>query len=183
MRQERARVAVCCDADLERARTAVDTLEKQLRYRDGTEATTDYAALLANPASAAEYGKPITSIPNPYGPIGSPTAYSPPFNINGRVRYEWSAGDYGLFVQAGAMHQGHMVTATGYVPAYEIQPYSRYDAAAGIARGPWSVLLYGQNITNVNTSLSTSSAQFVLTEVPPRPRVLGVRFSYSFTEK
>ncbi len=140
-------------------------------------------ALLANPASAAEYGKPITSIPNPYGPIGSPTAYSPPFNINGRVRYEWSAGDYGLFVQAGAMHQGHMVTATGYVPAYEIQPYSSYDAAAGIARGPWSVLLYGQNITNVNTSLSTSSAQFVLTEVPPRPRVLGVRFSYSFTEK
>ncbi len=140
-------------------------------------------ALLANPASAAEYGKPITSIPNPYGPIGSPTAYSPPFNINGRVRYEWSAGDYGLFLQAGAMHQGHMVTATGYVPAYEIRPYSSYDAAAGIAKGPWSVLLYGQNITNVNTSLSTSSAQFVLTEVPPRPRVLGVRFSYSFTEK
>jgi len=99
------------------------------------------------------------------------------------VRYEWSAGDYGLFVQAGAMHQGHMVTATGYVPAYEIRPYSSYDAAAGIAKGPWSVLLYGQNITNVNTSLSTSSAQFVLTEVPPRPRVLGVRFSYSFTEK
>jgi iron complex outermembrane receptor protein len=140
-------------------------------------------ALLANPASAAEYGKPITSIPNPYGPIGSPTAYSPPFNINGRVRYEWSAGDYGLFVQAGAMHQGHMVTATGYVPAYDIRPYSSYDAAAGIAKGPWSVLLYGQNITNVNTSLSTSSAQFVLTEVPPRPRVLGIRFSYSFTEK
>jgi outer membrane receptor protein involved in Fe transport len=140
-------------------------------------------ALLANPASAAEYGKPITSILNPYGPIGSPTAYSPPFNINGRLRYEWSMGDYGLFVQAGGMHQGHMVTATGYVPAYDMPPYTSYDAAAGIASGQWSVQLYGQNITNVNSSLSTSSSQFVLTQVPQRPRVLGVRVSYNFTGK
>ncbi|MBV8495187.1 MAG: TonB-dependent receptor, partial [Gammaproteobacteria bacterium] len=36
-------------------------------------------ALLANPGSAAEFGKPITSILNPYGAQGSPTAYSPPF--------------------------------------------------------------------------------------------------------
>ncbi len=42
--------------------------------------------------------------------------------------------------------------------------------------------LYGQNISNVNTSLSTSSAQFVLTEVPLRPRVLGIRFDYKFSQ-
>jgi len=74
-----------------------------------------------------------------------------------------------------------MVSATGYVPAYDMPSFSSYDAAAGITRGPWSVQLYGQNITNENASVSTSSAQFVVTEVPLRPRVLGLRFDYKFS--
>jgi iron complex outermembrane recepter protein len=139
-------------------------------------------ALLANPASAAEFGKPITSIPNPYGPLGSPTAYSPPFNMNARLRYDWVMGDYNLFVQAGGMHQGHMVTATGYVPAYDIPPYTSYDASAGVGRGQWSMQLYGQNITDVNTPLEADSSQFVRVNVPPRPRVLGIRFDYKFSQ-
>jgi len=139
-------------------------------------------ALLANPATAALYGKPITSIPNPYGPVGSPTAYSPPLSLNARVRYEWVMGDYNLFVQAGGMHQGHMITATGYVPAYNIPPYTSYDASAGIGKGQWSVQFYGQNISNTQTPLSISSAQFVLTQVMPRPRVLGVRIDYKFSQ-
>ncbi|MBV8910085.1 MAG: TonB-dependent receptor, partial [Gammaproteobacteria bacterium] len=138
-------------------------------------------ALLANSATASQYGKPITSIPNVYGALGSPTAYSPPFNINARLRYEWTTGNYDLFVQAGGMHQGHRVTTTGYVPSYDLPSYSSYDAAAGISRESWSVELYGQNITNVNTPLEANSAQFVLIEVPPRPRVIGVRFDYKFS--
>jgi iron complex outermembrane receptor protein len=138
--------------------------------------------LLTNPLSAPAYGKPITSIPNPYGPIGSPTAYSPPFKFTGRLRYDWVMGNYGLFVQAGATHQGHMVTATGYVPAYDIAPLTMYDAAAGIAKEPWSVQVYAQNLTNVNSPTEINSSQFVLAEVPPRPRVLGLRFDYYFSQ-
>jgi iron complex outermembrane recepter protein len=140
------------------------------------------ALLAGNAASVAEYNKPITSIPNPYGPLGSPTAYSPPFNVSARLRYDWVMSDYNLFVQAGGVHQGHMVTATGYVPAYDIDPYTSYDASAGIGKGQWTVQLYGQNITNTNTALSIESSQFVLTEVPPRPRVIGVRFDYKFSQ-
>src|SRR5262249_35209006 len=33
--------------------------------------------LLTNPASKAEYGQPILSVQNPYGPIGGPSANSP----------------------------------------------------------------------------------------------------------
>jgi outer membrane receptor protein involved in Fe transport len=139
-------------------------------------------ALLASPATAGEYGKPITSIPNVYGSVGSPTAYSPPFNMNARARYDWVMSDYGLFVQAGAAHQGHEVTATGHVPAYNIPPLTTYDASAGIAKGQWAVQLYGQNITNVNSPLSIDSAQFVRIQVPPRPRVLGIRVDYNFSQ-
>jgi len=138
--------------------------------------------LLTNPLSAPAYGKPITSIPNPYGPLGSPTAYSPPFKLTGRLRYDWVVGDYGLYVQGGAAHQGHMVTATGFVPAYDIPPLTIYDAAAGIAKEPWSVQLYAQNLTNVNSPMEINSSQFVLAEVPPRPRVLGLRFDWHFSQ-
>jgi hypothetical protein len=35
----------------------------------------------------------------------------------------------------------------------------------------------------VNQSLSTNSGQFIISEIPPRPRVLGIRFDYKFSEK
>jgi outer membrane receptor protein involved in Fe transport len=133
--------------------------------------------------ASVNYGQNITSIANPYGPLGSPTSYSPPFNMSARIRYEWPIGEYNAFVQWGGQHQGHMVTATGYVVGYNIDPITTYDAAAGISKGPWAVQFYGQNITDVNQSLSTNSGQFIISEVPPRPRVLGIRFDYKFSEK
>jgi iron complex outermembrane recepter protein len=135
-----------------------------------------------NPASV-NYGKNITSIQNPYGPLGSPTSYSPPFSANARVRYEWAFNDYNAWAQVGGMHQAHMITATGYVPAYDIPAYSSYDASLGVGKDAWTVEVFGQNITNVNSSLSTDSGQFILTEVPQRPRVLGLKFTYKFAGK
>ncbi len=156
------------------------TVQAAASWNSGEQTNSPY--LIDNNPASVNYGKPITSIPNPYGPPGSPPAYSPPFNMNARIRYDWVLGDYALFVQAGAVHEGHMLTATGYVPAYDIPPYTSYDAAAGIGKGPWSVQLYGQNITDVNTPLDIASDQFVLTEVPLHPRVLGLRFDYRFPE-
>ena len=118
-----------------------------------------------NPASV-NFGKNITSIPNPYGPLGSPTAYSPAFNVNARVRYEWDFSDYNAFVQVGGQHQTHMVTATGYVPAFDMPGFSTYDAAAGVAKGAWSVQAFAQNLTNVNSSLSTNGGQLTCTALP-----------------
>ncbi len=135
-----------------------------------------------NPASPT-YGQNITSIPNPYGPLGSPTSYSPAFSGNMRVRYEWMLNDYNAFVQVGGMHQAHMITATGYVPAFDIPAYSSYDASAGVAKDAWTVEIFGQNLTNVNSSLSTNSGQFIIAEVPQRPRVLGLKFTYKFSGK
>jgi outer membrane receptor protein involved in Fe transport len=134
-----------------------------------------------NPASV-NYGKNITSIPNPYGPLGSPTAYSPPFKVNARMRYDWSFNDYTAFVQVTGDHQAHMVTASGYVPAYDIPGFSTYGASGGVARGPWSVQMFAQNLSNVNASTSTSSNQFILAKVPLRPRVLGLNISYKFSD-
>ena len=149
--------------------------------------------LLADPTTAHLFGQPITSIKNPYGPLGSPTANSPPLQYNVRLRYEWSRNSYHMFVQAGATHTAHSYTQSGVNPAlssngsvsttlirFENPAYSLYDASVGVARNAWSADLYAQNLTNVNASVFTSTTQFVPAETITRPRVLGVKVGYKF---
>ena len=157
------------------------TFQASASWNSASQTNSPY--LVNNGPGNPNFGKPITSIPNPYGALGSPTSYSPPFSANARVRYEWTFNDYNAFVQVGGMHQAHMITATGYVPAYDIPAYSSYDASLGVARDAWAVQVFGQNLSNVNSSLSTNSGQFILAEFPQRPRVLGIKLSYKFAGK
>lgn len=149
--------------------------------------------LLANPATRALYGQPITSIKNPFGPLGTPTANSPPLQFNVRVRYEWSRNSYHAFVQAGTTHTAHSYTQSGVNPSlstggsvsttlirFENPPYSLYDASAGVAKDAWSAELYSQNLTNVNAKVFTSTTQFVPAENIARPRIVGVKIGYKF---
>jgi iron complex outermembrane recepter protein len=149
--------------------------------------------LLANPATQALFGQPITSIQNPYGPLGTPSANSPPFQFNVRLRYQWSMNSYNAFVQAGATHTGHSFTQSGVNPAlstggsvsttlirFENPAYSLYDASAGVAKDAWSAEIYAQNLTDVNASVFTSTTQFVPAETITRPRVLGIKVGYKF---
>jgi iron complex outermembrane recepter protein len=140
-----------------------------------------------NPASV-NFGQSLTTIKgqsaaDPWGVPGSPTAYSPAFKVSARVRYDWTVGEHDYFVQANGDHQDHMITSTGYIPGYNIPEFSTYGAAAGISGRAWGVQLYGQNLSNVNASASTNSGQFVLIQVPIRPRVIGLSMTYSFQEK
>ncbi|GAC1672854.1 MAG: TonB-dependent receptor [Steroidobacteraceae bacterium] len=150
-------------------------------------------ALLANPATKAEFGQPILSVQNPYGPPDSPAANSPPLQFNLRVRYEWAMNSYNAFAQAGATHTGHSFTQSGSNPSlsagtnvsttqlrFENPAYSQYDLSIGIAKDAWTTELYAQNLTNVIESVFTSSTQFVPAETITRPRVLGVKIGYKF---
>jgi outer membrane receptor protein involved in Fe transport len=150
-------------------------------------------ALLENPGSAAEFGKPILSVNNPYGPIGGPSANSPPTQFNIRARYAWSMLDYNAFVQVGATHTAHSYTQSSSNPSFsngenisttllrfENPPITQFDASAGVAKDAWSVDFYADNLTNVIKSTFTSTNQFVLAETITRPRVLGVRIGYKF---
>ena len=150
-------------------------------------------ALLTDAAAKAEYGQPILSVQNPYGPVGSPSANSPPLQFNLRLRYEWTLNSYNAFAQAGAIHTGHSFTQSGSNPAlsagsnvsttqlrFENPAFSLYDASIGVAKNAWTAELYGQNLTNVIKSVFTSSTQFVPAEAITRPRVLGVKVGYKF---
>jgi iron complex outermembrane recepter protein len=150
-------------------------------------------ALLTNPATKGEFGQPILTVQNPYGPIGGPSSNSPPIQFNILLRYQWAISSYNAFVQAGATHTGHSFTQSSANPSlsagsnvsttllrFENPPITQYDASAGIAKDAWSAEFYAQNLSNVIKSTYTSTNQFVVAENITRPRVLGVKIGYKF---
>jgi len=128
------------------------------------------------------YGTPITSVPNPYGTVGTSMANSPPFQANGRARYEWAWLDYHSFVQLGFQHQAHSYSSATTVNRFDMPGWTTYDTSFGVAKDAWTLEGYIQNLTDVNKSLFTTEAQFVETETPMRPRIMGVRVGYKFSD-
>jgi iron complex outermembrane receptor protein len=132
-----------------------------------------------NPLSPT-FGQPITTVLNPFGPIGSPLANSPELQWNVRIRDEIPFNDYKAFWQIGAQHIGNSLSATGNVQAFLQPSYTTYDAAAGVSKDAWNVQLFGQNLTSVNESMSTNANEFVQAETVTRPRIAGIKFGYKF---
>ncbi len=165
--------------------------------------------LVSNNPESKHYGQVITEamdatgnlapIINTFGSAGVPTAFSPPLQFNLRGRYDWAIGDYGAYFQLGAAHTAHSYnnsntdpSINGDLPAnqdktvtagtwrFEIPANTTWDAAFGVSKDNWNVQLYGQNLTNENKSLLTSTSQFIKAEMPMRPRVLGLKFGLKF---
>jgi outer membrane receptor protein involved in Fe transport len=149
--------------------------------------------LLTNPATASQFGKPITTFQNPYGPIGSPSANSPPIQFNLRLRYEFMLNEYHSFAQVGMTHTGTSFTQAGSNPSlaaggainttllrFQDPAFSEFDASAGVAKDAWNVQFFAQNLTDKIASVFTSTSQFVEAQTVTRPRVLGVKFGYKF---
>jgi outer membrane receptor protein involved in Fe transport len=150
-------------------------------------------ALLANPASKAEFGQPIYAVDNPYGPSGGPSANSPPLQFNARLRYQWTMNSYNSFVQLGATHTAHSFTQSSANPTlssgsnvsttllrFENPPISQFDASVGVAKDAWTAGVYIDNLTNVIKSTYTSTNQFIPAETITRPRVIEFRMGYKF---
>jgi iron complex outermembrane receptor protein len=168
-----------------------------------SEQTNSPSLIDLNPVSA-NFGKPITQacnssgtnctgVFNPYGPIGSPSANAPPVQFSLRARYDWTAGEFSAFVQAGAVHTGHSFTQAGSNPSlaqagaistgrlrFEDPAYTSYDASIGLAKGAWNLSVFGENLSNSNAAVFTSTDQFIVAQTPLRPRVLGLSFGFKF---
>ncbi|MBS0367355.1 MAG: TonB-dependent receptor [Proteobacteria bacterium] len=165
--------------------------------------------LISNNPASRHYGQQITQaldatghlvqVTNTFGNTGVPTAYSPPLQFNLRGRYDWAVGNYGAYFQLGVAHTAHFYNNSNTDPSingdlpqnqnipvtagtwrFEMPGYSTWDAALGVSRDNWNVQLYGQNLSNENASVTTSTTQFIKAQVPLRPRVLGVKFGLKF---
>jgi len=146
--------------------------------------------LIANNPASVNFGKPITTIANPYGLQGSPLAQSPSFQGNLRMRYDWTISEYQAFWQIGGQHQAHSISQTSNVPttgpigntltAFDQPGFTTYDASVGVAKDAWNVRLVGHNITDTRGMTFISTSQAIKTETVIRPRTVGVVFGYKF---
>jgi iron complex outermembrane recepter protein len=163
---------------------------------------TNSPVLIDNNPASSNYGKPITTncnlspcvpVTNPFGPVGSPSANSPPLQFSLRGRYEWEIAGYSPYVQVGATHNGHSFTQAGSNPIiaqagsvttsryrFENPAYSTFEASFGVAKDAWIFNVYGENLSNSNASTFVSTDQFIVAQTPLRPRVIGASFSYKF---
>ncbi len=170
-----------------------------------SEQTNSPALIDNNPLDigpGGNYGKPITQncntgtcrpVSNLFGPIGSPSANSPPIQFSLRARYEWAIDSYDAFVQFGATHSGHSFTESGSNPSlaaggavnttalrFENPAYTTYDASVGVSKDAWNAHVFIQNLSNSNASVFSNSGQFVVAQTVLRPRVIGLKIGYKF---
>jgi outer membrane receptor protein involved in Fe transport len=165
---------------------------------------TSSPCLVGNIPGTAAYGNCITEVVqtgvglvpfnNPFGSLGGTPAFSPNLEFNLRARYDITLGNYNAWAMFGGNHVGSMFNQTNTAEdgnavvgppnttllRYEQPGYTTYDASIGTARDNWTAEFFGTNLSNSNASVFTSSAQFLKSEVPLRPRVLGVKIGYKF---
>jgi outer membrane receptor protein involved in Fe transport len=168
------------------------------------EVQTSSPCLLSNIATSPTYGQCITQVyssslgtnvafENPFGAVGTTPADAPKFQGNIRVRYEWAMGDYKPYVMASGQYTGGMynqpatytsgagVLIPGTTLLRYYQPgYATADLAAGVAHGKWYAEVYTNNLFDSHASMFTSSAQFIESMVPIRPRIVMLKVGASF---
>ena len=119
---------------------------------------------------------------NPFGAPGTTPAFSPKFQANAHLRYDWTMDNFNPYVMGGVSYTGSMynqpatyTSGVGVVVPNTtflryLQPgYTTFDAAIGVNFDKWYAQLYGQNLGDSHASTFTSSAQFIKSEVPLRP--------------
>ena len=141
----------------------------------------------ASPKSAASH------YPNPYGTVGGVAAFSPKWQGNIRARYDWDLMNYNAFAAVGMSYTGSMynqpanyvsgngvlIPSTTYLRYFQ-PSYVTFDAQFGVVKDQWTAQIFGENLGNSHASTFTSSAQWIKSEVPLRPRVIGLKVSYTY---
>jgi iron complex outermembrane receptor protein len=178
------------------------TVQGSATYNQDTQQNSP--CLVGNIAGTASFGKCITQIipsgqtvpvpfVNPFGAPGAVPAFSPKFQGNLRARYDWDVKEYHPFVMASVSYTGKefnqpatyesgagvVIPDTTYL-RYEQPGYTTFDASIGFSKDKYTVTLFGNNLGNSHASTFTSSAQFIKSEVPLRPRTFGLRVGETF---
>ena len=173
------------------------TIQGSGSYNNNTESA---APCLIGNLPGPTMGKCIVSVnggtdnyPDPFGEVGGQAAFSPKWQGNIRGRYDWQFANYLGFATLGASYTGGMwnqpanyvsgagelIPTTTYLRYY--QPgYTTFDASFGVSKDKWTAELFGENLGNSHASTFTSSAQWIKSEVPLRPRVMGLKLSFSY---
>jgi len=163
---------------------------------DNPATATDGNTIGAKPGqciTSAKFNGGINPVPNVLGQIGGIAPFSPRWQGSAHIRYDWKVADYKAYGSFGASYVGAMNNQpVNYTPGASVlipnttfllyrQPsYYTLDANFGVMKDNWSLSLFGSNLNNTHASMFTSSAQFIKSEVPVRPAVIGMKIGATF---
>jgi iron complex outermembrane receptor protein len=165
------------------------TIQGSASYNN-SELVNSPALVNNNPASPtfgdritdALVGGVLTPITDIYGKKGDAAANSPQFQANARIRYEWDVSEYQYYGQLGVAYQDSSFSSGTKLNLYEMPSWTTFDAWFGVAKDQWSMELIIMNLTDENTSLFTTGTQFIVAEVPMRPRTVSLKIGYRFAD-
>ncbi len=165
-------------------------------YDDDTQSNSP--CLVDNIKTSPGFNQCITEVKglpfqNPFGAVGTTPAFSPKFQGNLRARYDRQILEYKAYGILGASYTGSMYNQpatylSGAGVAIPNTTYLRYlqaayvteDATLGVGKDHWYAQLFVNNLLDSHASTFTSSAQFIKSEVPIRPRTFGLKIGASF---
>ena len=174
------------------------TVQGSASFNDNRQ--TNSPCLTSNIPTSPSFGHCIVQVkgqpyPNPFGVQGGISAFSPKFQANVLVRYEWTMGDYRPFVSVDGSYTARQFNEpenyiSGNLPSqivptttylrYEIPAYGTVGASLGFTNGTWKVEVVASNLLNSHASTLISSGQFIEAHVPLRPRVVNFKVSKRF---
>jgi len=111
-----------------------------------------------------------------------------PWTINWSAQYDWTVGDgYDVYARVCGNYRDDTVDFAGALPVQEALSSDSYDlwhAQVGVSRGPYSGMLYVQNITDDRPIVGSRdpggiNPQGIIVQTA-EPRSIGVRFTYDF---
>jgi outer membrane receptor protein involved in Fe transport len=122
----------------------------------------------------------VVSVENIFGTPGTAMANAPELQFNIRARYEWNWNEYSPYAGAAIQYQDESFSSATAVNRYVQPSWTTMDASVGVGKDACNAELFVTNLTDENKSVYTTASQFILTEVPMRPRTIGLRLGYSF---
>jgi outer membrane receptor protein involved in Fe transport len=174
------------------------TVQGSASYNDNKQ--TNAPCLVSNAVGSPTLGQCITQVkgapyPNPFGVEGGISAFSPTYQANLGVRYEWTMNAFKPFVSLNGNYtsqqfnepenyisgdQASQIVPTTTYLRYKIPGYGTVDGSVGFVRDKWTVQLIGQNLLDSHAITLASSGQFIKAVTPLRPRVVNLKVSMHF---
>jgi outer membrane receptor protein involved in Fe transport len=176
------------------------TFQGATSYNENTEAKAPCLKgnIPGNPSfnqciTTAQVGGSLVNFPNPFGVVGGIAAFSPKWQGNLRAQYERRFDDFdtttmvGMSYTGGQFNQpanyvsgtGVLILSTTYL-RYFMPGYVTFDASFTVSMDKWTAEIFAENLGNNHASTFTSSAQWWKSEVPLRPRTVGLKVGLSY---
>ena len=114
-------------------------------------------------------------------PEGSELPFAPRTQGTLGARYEKQVGALTAFAQGIAFYTGDRFTSLVDAARFELDSYTTANISFGVESNQWQASLFAENVLNEDGELTAGAPDNIFRVIPVRPRTVGFRLSYVFS--